>query len=90
MSRRPVSRRAPLRAVTASPGVSAALPADADFGLEADDGDVPLDELREFLSADLFEVPADPGFKNRLREKLWELVESRAFGFGPPPTRGDD
>ena len=44
--------------------------------------DVPVEELREFLSADLFEIPADPNFKERLREKLWELIQSGSFGYG--------
>jgi hypothetical protein len=44
--------------------------------------DVPVEELREFLSADLFDVPADPSFKEGLREKLWELIQSGSFGYG--------
>ena len=36
-----------------------------------------LDELREFLEADLADVPADLEFKRNLREKLWELVQTR-------------
>jgi hypothetical protein len=35
------------------------------------------DELREFLEADLVDVPADPEFKERLRIKLWDLVRRR-------------
>jgi hypothetical protein len=35
------------------------------------------DELREFLSADLLEVQADPHFKERLRMRLWALLKSR-------------
>ena len=35
------------------------------------------DELHEFLAADLMEVPADPDFKERLRNKLWSLVRER-------------
>ena len=37
-----------------------------------------LDELREFLEADLLDVPADPEFKERLRQRLWALVSARA------------
>ena len=44
----------------------------------------PIEELREFLSADLFDVPADPAFKQGLRDKLWQLIQSRTFGYGPP------
>ena len=54
--------------------------------LDEDDLDFPVEELQEFLSADLFEVPADPTFKEGLREKLWELVQSGSFGYGR--TRG--
>lgn len=37
-----------------------------------------VDELREFLEADLIDVPIDPEFKQRLREQLWNLVQRRA------------
>jgi len=40
--------------------------------------DVTLDELREFLEADMMDVQADPNFKERLRKKLWELVRAQA------------
>jgi hypothetical protein len=36
-----------------------------------------LDELREFLEADLVDVPVDLEFKRTLRDKLWELVQAR-------------
>ena len=36
-----------------------------------------LEELREFLDADQFPVSADPDFRERLRHKLWELVQAR-------------
>ena len=39
--------------------------------------DFSLDELRDFLAADPFEPKADPEFKERLREKLWDLVQSK-------------
>ena len=35
------------------------------------------DELREFLAADLMDVPIDPAFKRRLRSKLWNIVKFR-------------
>ena len=44
---------------------------------------VTLEELREFLEADPLEVPADPGFKERLRRKLWNLVVARAEKSAP-------
>ena len=39
--------------------------------------DFTMDELREFLEADARGVQADPGFKERLRRKLWEIVRFR-------------
>lgn len=36
-----------------------------------------LDEIREFLEADLADVPADPEFKEQLRQRLWKLVQAR-------------
>ena len=36
-----------------------------------------LDELREFLEADLVEVPVDLEFKECLRSRLWDLVQVR-------------
>jgi hypothetical protein len=43
-----------------------------------------IDELREFLEADLVDVKIDPEFKERLRRQLWELVQEHARG-----PRGD-
>ena len=40
--------------------------------------DFTLDELKEFLEADLLDVDADPEFKERLRQRLWALVSARA------------
>jgi hypothetical protein len=39
--------------------------------------DFTIEELREFLQADSMEVPVDPAFKERLRRKLWELVQEQ-------------
>jgi len=38
------------------------------------------EELREFLEANRNPVPADPIFKERLREKLWKLLEEQRTG----------
>lgn len=38
------------------------------------------DELREFLAADMMDVPADPEFKEALRQKLWRLICERYGG----------
>ena len=40
--------------------------------------DFSIDELREFLEADLVDVKVDPEFKERLRKQLWELVQEHA------------
>ena len=46
--------------------------------------DFSIEELREFLSADFFEVHADPTFKQGLRDKLWQMLQSSSLGYGPP------
>lgn len=45
----------------------------------ADDvvSELTIEELREFLQADSIDVPVDPAFKERLRRKLWELVQEQ-------------
>ena len=42
--------------------------------------DFSIDELREFLEADLVDVKVDPEFKERLRKQLWDLVQEHARG----------
>jgi hypothetical protein len=39
--------------------------------------DFTIEELREFLQADSLEVPVDPAFKERLRRKLWDLLQEQ-------------
>ena len=39
--------------------------------------DIAVDEIREFLEADEIDVKADPVFKAELRQKLWDLVQSK-------------
>ncbi len=39
--------------------------------------DFTMDELREFLEADMLDVQADPEFKERLRSMLWEIVQEQ-------------
>ncbi|MEN8181810.1 MAG: hypothetical protein ABFS46_04675 [Myxococcota bacterium] len=34
------------------------------------------EELEEFVQADTLPVQADPAFKERLREELWEVVQN--------------
>ena len=40
-------------------------------------GEITMDELREFLEADLFGAMADPKFKEELRQTLWDFLQSR-------------
>ena len=40
--------------------------------------DYTAEELREFLQADLLDVPVDPKFRERLKRRLWELVQAQA------------
>lgn len=39
-----------------------------------------IEELQEFLQADLLDVPVDPAFKERLKQRLWELVQAQVPG----------
>jgi hypothetical protein len=40
-------------------------------------GEITMDELREFLEADLFGATADPKFKEELRQTLWDFLQSK-------------
>ncbi|MFK7894265.1 MAG: hypothetical protein AB8G23_00415 [Myxococcota bacterium] len=58
-------------------------PVDADrFEFEAELGTeaVSEEELLEFLAADLDPVPADPVFREKLRDDLWEMVADGRAG----------
>ena len=77
-------RRSAARAAAKITGASSAR-SDVELEVTQDnETDLSIEELREFLSADLFEVPADPAFKQGLRDKLWQMIQSRTFGYGPP------
>ena len=39
--------------------------------------DFDMDELREFMEADVMDVQADPEFKEQLRRMLWDLVRAQ-------------
>ena len=39
--------------------------------------DFTIEELREFLQGDSSDVPVDPAFKERLRQKLWDLLQEQ-------------
>ncbi len=54
--------------------------ADEDAAVDEGFMDFTLDELREFLEADLVDVRADPAFKERLRRRLWEMVKAQSRG----------
>ncbi len=54
--------------------------ADEDAAVDEGFMDFTLDELREFLEADLVDVRADPAFKERLRRRLWEMVQAQSRG----------
>jgi hypothetical protein len=44
--------------------------------------DFSIDELREFLEADLVDVKVAPEFKERLRKQLWDIVQDSARNRG--------
>ncbi len=39
--------------------------------------EITMDELREFLEADLGGATADPKFKEELRQTLWDLLQRK-------------
>jgi len=39
-------------------------------------GEIAIDELREFLETDLLGATADPKFKEELRQRLWDFLQS--------------
>ena len=48
-----------------------------DSQLAENSSEITMDELREFLAADLFDATADPKFKEELRQTLWDFLQSR-------------
>ncbi|MFQ5515765.1 MAG: hypothetical protein ACE5FG_15255 [Myxococcota bacterium] len=63
--------------------------AGASGGAVVDEGalECSLEELREFIEADLVNVHADLEFKHSLRERLWNLVQARNAQRGRGPSR---
>lgn len=53
-------------------------------GAGAADPDFDPVEFAEFLEADPGPLPIDPGFRERLREQLWEIVREGANRPRPP------
>ena len=39
--------------------------------------EIAMDELRDFLEADLFGATADPKFKEELRQTLWDFLQRK-------------
>jgi hypothetical protein len=54
---------------------------DADWSAELADFDPA--EFAEFLEADDATLPADPGFRERLRSQLWSMVREHADAVRP-------
>ena len=52
--------------------------ADEDAAVDETFMDFTMEELREFLEADLIDVRADPEFKERLKRQLWKMVQAQA------------
>jgi len=46
-------------------------------GVEGEAEAVSEAELREFLAADAFGTPANPEFKQKLQDRLWDIVQTR-------------
>jgi hypothetical protein len=53
------------------------VPGEAPKPLDEDGMEISVEELREFMEADLVDVHADPEFKHSLRERLWAMVQAR-------------
>ena len=45
--------------------------------LPENSSEIAMDELRQFLEADLFGATADPKFKEQLRQTLWDFLQSK-------------
>lgn len=48
--------------------------------------EIDLEEMREFMMGDLLPDLADPEFKSRLREKLWERLKGGETGSSKKKT----
>jgi hypothetical protein len=48
-----------------------------DDGMDEGAMEVTIEELQEFLEADRLPIRANPGFKERLHRRLWELLQAR-------------
>jgi hypothetical protein len=60
------------------------------WNMDSADGFDPA-EFAEFLEADDSPMPADPVFKERLRQRLWGMVRDHASPTAPPaPSRIGD
>jgi len=59
---------------------------DGEANVDSSDGFDPV-EFAEFLEADDSSTPADPAFKERLRQRLWGLVRDNATPTASPLSR---
>ena len=74
-----------LSSVSSSGSRTTPAQADLEAALTAEDAlDFSIEELREFVSADLYDVPADPQFKEELRERLWGFLRQRGSAAADP------
>ena len=57
----------------------------AEWNLDPSEGFDPA-EFADFLEADDSPMPADPAFKERLRQRLWGMVRENADATPPPAS----
>lgn len=79
-------------AADGDPRIQPSSPRHRTAGLSADRGEAfdPA-EFAEFLEADDSPIPANPAFKERLRQQLWGMVRENADAIAPPaPPRSGD
>lgn len=81
---------APAAGSTGEPGVrpGASLVSLSDSGALAIEEAALEAELLDFMTADLGPVQADPVFRERLREELWDMVVKDGLAVMPGATRG--
>jgi hypothetical protein len=84
--RRSVPRRRRTRGRSDSPGAPVEPAGESRWSAELADFDPA--EFAEFLEADDHPVPADPAFRERLRQQLWTLVRDRSDGGSKASSNG--
>lgn len=53
-----------------------------DEGFDEDGMGVTMEELEDFLEADRLPIRANPEFRERLRRRLWDLIQGRVLRAG--------